>query len=81
MTSGPIYLNRTKAAQLIRDRFGIRCQPQTLAKLASIGGGPIFHKAGSQALYTEADLIIWAQTRISGPRASTSAPMIEQTAA
>jgi hypothetical protein len=35
--------------------------------LGSVGGGPIFRKAGKWPLYIEADLDAWALSRISGP--------------
>jgi hypothetical protein len=45
---------------------------KTLAKHASIGGGPEFHKAGRVVLYTREALDAWALAKISGPLKSTS---------
>jgi hypothetical protein len=39
------YLGRKAAAQYITDNY-FPCSPKTLAKLACIGGGPEFRKAG-----------------------------------
>jgi hypothetical protein len=64
-------LDRRQAADFLTAR-GYRIAPATLAKLASIGGGPTFQSFGRKPLYREADLL--AQTRTTGPRRSTSDP-------
>lgn len=74
MGSLPNFLRRTEAAQHIREVWGLPCQPKTLAKLAVVGGGPIYRKAGRFPLYLPADLDTWAEARISAPRLSTSVP-------
>jgi len=43
-----------------------------LAKLACLGGGPEFRKAGPAALYEPAALDAWALGKIGGPQKSTS---------
>jgi hypothetical protein len=43
-----------------------------LAKLATIGGGPIYRKFGRIVVYTTDDLDAWALSRLSRPMASTS---------
>ena len=53
----PSYVNKT---------YGFPCSRQWLAKLAVIGGGPVFRKAGRFPLYKPSDLDAWAQSRI-GP--------------
>jgi hypothetical protein len=75
------YMTRNDASRHLQQTYGLRCSPQTLAKYASIGGGPVFRKAAAQAIYTEADLNAWAEARISGPRASTSTPAEHSAAA
>jgi hypothetical protein len=67
----PAFLRRREAGQYLRDKYGFGSE-KTLAKLASVGGGPRFHKAGVAALYTRADLDAWARAKIGGPQASTS---------
>jgi hypothetical protein len=65
------HLDRKQAAQLLTDH-GYRTAPATLAKLACIGGGPVFRSWGRKPLYLATDLIAWAEARTSGPRRSTS---------
>jgi len=64
-------LDRKQAAQFLTDR-GYRTAPATLAKLACLGGGPVFRSFGRKPLYLAADPIAWAEARTSGPRRSTS---------
>jgi hypothetical protein len=56
----------------LQSKFGLRCAKQTLAKLAVIGGGPKYRLGGRTPLYAPADLNIWAESKISGPRLLTS---------
>ena len=55
------YFRRTDAARHIRETWGLPCSPRWLAKLAVVGGGPVFRKAGKTPLYLPADLDAWAQ--------------------
>jgi hypothetical protein len=66
-------IGRKEAAQFLTDQ-GYKTAPATLAKLACIGGGPSFESFGRRPLYTEADLLTWAQGRTTGLRRSTSDP-------
>jgi hypothetical protein len=66
------YLRRADAAAYIRDGWGLPCSARWLAKLAVVGGGPIYCKAGRTPLYTTADLDQWAKGRIGARRFSTS---------
>jgi hypothetical protein len=66
-------LGRKDAAQFLTDQ-GYKTAPATLAKLACIGGGPVFESFGRRPLYREADLLTWAQGRTTGLRRSTSDP-------
>lgn len=68
------YLRRVDAAQYVRSTWGIPCSPKWLAKLAVVGGGPVFRKAGRFPLYQTADLDEWAEARIGTPQRSTSVP-------
>lgn len=63
---------RTEAASYIHERHGIPCSPKTLAKLACIGGGPAFYKAGRIPLYADPDLDAWAAGKLSPRVTSTS---------
>jgi hypothetical protein len=58
-------MTRAETAQYITDRW-FPCSPKTLAKLAVIGGGPAFRKAGRVPLYSEASTDAWAESKI-GP--------------
>lgn len=66
------YLRRSDAAEYVRHRFGFPCSKQWLAKLAVVGGGPVFRKAGRTPLYLPTDLDAWANARIGAPRRSTA---------
>lgn len=66
------YLQRTEAASYVSER-GLPLSPKTLQKWATVGGGPVFRKFGSRVVYTPEDLDAWISTRLSSPRASTSA--------
>lgn len=64
---------RREAATILTEN-GYPIAPTTLAKYASIGGGPIFDSFGRRPLYRADDLMTWARERSSGPRRSTSDP-------
>jgi hypothetical protein len=51
---------------------GYPTAPATLARKASVGGGPKFSKWGRLPIYRWADALEWAQSRLSPPVASTS---------
>jgi hypothetical protein len=65
-------LRRKDASAYLLQVHGVSRTPQTLAKLACIGGGPQFVKFGHTPLYAPADLDSWVQTRLSRPIHSTS---------
>lgn len=46
------YLRRRPAAEYLREQRGIPCSEKTLAKLACIGGGPVYRLFGRIPLYT-----------------------------
>jgi hypothetical protein len=66
------FLRRADAATYVNERYGFPCSRQWLAKLAVIGGGPLFRKAGRFPIYKPADLDAWAQSRIGKAQSSTS---------
>jgi hypothetical protein len=65
------FMRRKDAAQYLREKFGVG-SPATLAKLATLGGGPIFRKNGRIPVYTTEDLDVWALAQIGKPMRSTS---------
>jgi hypothetical protein len=65
-------LRRKAASRYLSENHGLPCAPSTLAKLAVIGGGPIFRRAGRIPLYETPDLDAYAASKLSGPLRSTS---------
>jgi hypothetical protein len=65
-------LRRKAASDYLRETWGLERAPSTLAKLAVIGGGPTFRRAGRIPLYTSDDLDEWAISLLSPPMRSTS---------
>jgi hypothetical protein len=63
-------LRRPDAAAFIRENFSTPCSVQTLAKLASTGGGPFYRYSGRFPVYDEADLLAWGTAKV-GPRVSS----------
>jgi hypothetical protein len=63
----PKYVRAKFASEYLWNHYGIRHSPAYLAKLRHVGGGPPFHKAGRDPLYTIAGLDSYAEGRISGP--------------
>jgi hypothetical protein len=72
MNVSPRYRRRSDAARYVRETWGLPCSASWLAKLAVVGGGPVFRKAGRFPIYADADLDSWSQARIGAPRSSTS---------
>lgn len=65
------YLRRKQAGEYLKSKFGFGSE-KTLAKLAVVGGGPLFHKAANAAIYRPEDLDAWALSKIGAPQKSTS---------
>ena len=65
-------LRRKAASDYLRETHGLERAPSTLAKLAVIGGGPVFRRAGRIPLYSPDDLDCWAESLLSAPMRSTS---------
>lgn len=76
-TSVSTFLRRSEASAYVRRQWNFPCSNAWLAKLAVIGGGPIFRKAGRYPIYAIQDLDSWAKSRISGPLNSTSEYLLE----
>ena len=56
------YLSRGLASEFLFQK-GFQVAPATLAKLACVGGGPVFISFGRRALYAPAELLRWAESR------------------
>jgi hypothetical protein len=66
------YMRRSEAANYIQGTYGFSCSCQWLAKLAVVGGGPVYRKAGRIPIYETTELDLWAEARIGPPQRSTS---------
>jgi hypothetical protein len=65
-------LRRREAAFYVRTKWGVPLSPHTLAKLAVLGGGPLYRKAGRFPLYELRDLDAWAESKLGPKQRSTS---------
>ena len=65
------YLDRAEAADYLSSR-GLRTSRNTLQKLVTVGGGPLYRRFGKRAVYLQADLDAWIAERLSPPRRSSS---------
>jgi hypothetical protein len=68
----PDALLRRRDAAAVLTAAGYPVARATLATRAVRGGGPPFRRFGRVPLYRWADLIDWAQSRLSAPMRSTS---------
>lgn len=59
-------LTREHAAEFLTDN-GYPTSRLTLAKYASVGGGPVYSRFGPRVYYTPADLLAWAEAKSTGP--------------
>jgi hypothetical protein len=71
MQPSQLFMRRKEAAQYLKEKYGVG-SPATLAKLATVGGGPIFRKNGRIPIYQAEDLDAWALAKIGKPVRSTS---------
>lgn len=69
------YLSRGLASEFLFQK-GFQVAPATLAKLACVGGGPVFVSFNRRALYAPAELLRWAESR-TRVRKNTSDPGVE----
>ena len=65
------YLDRRELSEFLTG-LGFRVARSTLAKYATLGGGPVMRKFGRRVLYDPAAAIDWANVKLSPPRRSTS---------
>jgi hypothetical protein len=65
-------LRRWEASEYMAFAHGLTIAPATLAKLASIGGGPGFHRVGRIPLYPRDELDRWATEKLGRMLMSTS---------
>jgi len=72
MQSSSPRLRRMEACVYLKQVHGIDRAPATLAKLATIGGGPRFESANRIPLYRPSELDRWARALLSPLKESTS---------
>jgi hypothetical protein len=65
-------LRRWEVSEYMELMHGLTIAPVTLAKLASIGGGPGFHRVGRIPLYPRDELDRWAVNKLGRVVRSTS---------
>ena len=65
------YHDRREAAEFLTG-LGLRVAPATLAKYATVGGGPIMRKYGRAVVYETTALMEWANAKLTPPHRSTS---------
>jgi len=68
---------RSQAANYVTDTYNVPCSSRTLAKLACVGGGPLYRLAGRFPLYEPEDLDAWVRARMSAKRRTTCEPGLE----
>ena len=66
------FLRRVDASFYLKANYALQVSAAYLAKLAVVGGGPAFHKAGRWPIYTQAALDQWAIERL-GPQVASTA--------
>jgi hypothetical protein len=71
MNSAP-RMRRKDASTYLLGKHGISRTPNTLAKYACVGGGPVFQKDGRIPLYTPEWLDDFAKSVLSPPMRSTA---------
>lgn len=65
-------LRRGEASSYLEQKHGLTLAVATLAKYATVGGGPPYNKSGRFPLYEPAQLDAWAVKRLGPVRTSTS---------
>lgn len=65
-------LRRSEVPAYMLRKHGIPVALATLAKMATVGGGPAMQHSGRIPLYHVNDLDAWAEERLSKPARSTS---------
>lgn len=63
----PVRLRRKYASRYLMDTHGVSYTPQSLATLASIGGGPAYILFGRFPMYAPADLDAWVAAKVRTP--------------
>jgi hypothetical protein len=67
----PDFLTRPEAANYCTEK-GLKVSPATLQKMATLGGGPLYQRFGTRAVYTRPNLDAWVAEKLGTPIRSTS---------
>jgi len=65
------FLSRAEAAEHLTSR-GLPITRLTLQKMATTGGGPLYRRFGTRAVYEAEHLDAWAAAKMGAPLHSTS---------
>ena len=65
-------LRRKEASAYLLEKHGVPTAVATLAKMATVGGGPAITYFGRIPLYDRTDLDAWADSKLAAPVSSTS---------
>ena len=65
------FLTRAESAEYLSER-GLKISKNTLQKMATVGGGPVYRCFGNRTVYTPDDLDAWAEAKLRPPQRSTS---------
>jgi hypothetical protein len=65
-------LDTRGASEFLREKRGVRVSSATLDTKRTRGGGPKFRRFGTRIVYHPADLLDWAEARLSAPAGSTA---------
>jgi hypothetical protein len=72
MTEARPRIRRKEAAAYLFETHGVPIAVATLAKMATVGGGPAITYFGRVPLYALSDLDAWAAAKLGQPVGSTS---------
>lgn len=67
-------LRRWEAAEYLKIVHGVEVAPATLAKWATVGGGPEYQKVNATPLYPTVGLDHWVAEKLSAPVRNSSQP-------
>jgi hypothetical protein len=74
------HLTRQEASDYLTNVRGLPTSPKTLAKFATVGGGPEYRKFGSRrVVYEVSALDAWVESKLSRPFANTSQEFSNET--
>jgi len=68
----PAKMDRETASDYLKQVHGVQAARATLARMASVGGGPVYSLCGRRPVYDRADLDSWARSKLTPPAGSSS---------